>query len=173
MQAGHTILVDPEDLDLLSQRSWHPIHHSRSGQVLASCGPRPRKANVYLHRLIWERMGNSGPVRHDNANGLDCRRANLVPGSSPGLRAGIASAKPAPSRLGLWRHAVGAERPARVYDICATEHDQAGGCPRRDIVGVARRAPEGWQARLAESARWSPVFPRFYDAMAWLREMLP
>lgn len=35
---------------------------------------------LLLHQLIWQLLGNEGPVDHENGDGLDCRNRNLRPG---------------------------------------------------------------------------------------------
>lgn len=71
---GHAILVDPEDVEMLSNYEWSASKQGR--KVYAFC--RVGDKIVYMHRmLLGLDIGNELMVDHINGCTLDNRRSNL------------------------------------------------------------------------------------------------
>ncbi len=79
LPCGKTALIDDADWPLVAPYRWHS-HRGKNGVVYVRSllkQPNGRRKVLYLHRLIT----NAPPkteVDHDNHDGLDNRRANLV-----------------------------------------------------------------------------------------------
>ena len=75
---GHSTLVDPEDMNWLSQWSWHANPGTVSNIFYArrTCRTDHQPKMVYMHRLICGVTGDL-TIDHINYNTLDNRRANL------------------------------------------------------------------------------------------------
>lgn len=77
IRSGHKILIDSEDLDLMSQHKWrvstgYAKAHDRSTQASADV------KGIFLHRLIMGCVAGDGKyVDHINGNKLDNRKINL------------------------------------------------------------------------------------------------
>lgn len=65
------VRVDAEDFHFLQERTWHIV---KPGYVATT---NYDKSKTLLHRLITNAPADK-IVNHENGNGLDCRRANLV-----------------------------------------------------------------------------------------------
>lgn len=74
---GHQILIDPADLELVSQYSWTVTKDGYAKKYLEKSvdGKRMRRV-VYMHRLILGAKENE-IVDHINQDKLDNRRTNL------------------------------------------------------------------------------------------------
>jgi hypothetical protein len=72
---GHEILVDDEDLPLVSQCRWSVFRPSPRNRSLYARTYTPGRM-VYMHRLIAGCAKEERPD-HKNGNGLDNRRGNL------------------------------------------------------------------------------------------------
>lgn len=66
-----TILIDTDDLEMVSKYQWH-IEHSRKNLSYAQANIE--KSTIRIHRLI---MNTTLQVDHINHNGLDNRKSNL------------------------------------------------------------------------------------------------
>ena len=66
---GRTVLVDPQDYDVLSQHRWHVGKHA---YAFRSFRGRP----LYMHRFLLDAKKGQY-TDHINGNGLDNRRSNL------------------------------------------------------------------------------------------------
>jgi hypothetical protein len=70
-----TVLVDPQDFDIISQYTWGIIYRRGIFQAM-------RRVNrwdvIFMHRFILGlKFGDGKIVEHINGNGLDNRRSNL------------------------------------------------------------------------------------------------
>lgn len=95
---GGTLLFDPEDLELVSSRSWsaQPSHNTMYAQ--AKIGGKV----VRLHRLLMDFP--AAQVDHVNGNGLDNRRSNLRPASHGQNRS---NSRPANGTKGVYQRPSG------------------------------------------------------------------
>lgn len=172
---GHTAYVDDEDFEAVRHQNWRALMLSGRTYFVYSL-PRPGKQNVYLTRLIADRMGlPPGRLRYADGNALNATRANISWYGN--LRqSGITRNQPRHTPPGFHRHKAGSARPASTYQLCAgpmTTYQTLDGkrwdsvCTGRDPVGTARRTAGGqWKAQLA-GGPWSPPFRRFCDAASW------
>ncbi len=75
---GYCAIIDAEDVALISSWNWH-LFRRPSGQLCAHRGFRldGRRMSMAMHRQI---LGDDAHLfEHANGNGLDNRRANLLP----------------------------------------------------------------------------------------------
>lgn len=73
----HTVLVDDEDFDLVSQYEWS-IAKDKGGKTYAittSKTPDGKRSTISMHRLILNKVG--GIIRHKDLDGLNNTRGNL------------------------------------------------------------------------------------------------
>lgn len=75
------VMVDDQDAHLLDRNKWHVancgVSHNMEKFYLRHTGPRPRMANIYLHREIMGPLAPGQVVDHLDGNGLNCLRNNL------------------------------------------------------------------------------------------------
>lgn len=78
---GMVAVVDPENWDVVKERTWRPISNQR-GDVYAAAGSGGKL--IYLHKYIWERVNGKtdNEVDHINLDRLDNRLSNLREASS-------------------------------------------------------------------------------------------
>lgn len=69
----HTVIVDDEDLPLVSKYKWSPITNER-GKIYVHSGVRP---TISIHRLIMGVSSRDVLVDHINHDALDNRKKNL------------------------------------------------------------------------------------------------
>ena len=73
---GFTALIDDEDFEAVSAYKWYVIVRKNRNTAYAVRGAEKQ---IFLHRFIWELMGNA-PARfvdHKDRNGLNDVRSNL------------------------------------------------------------------------------------------------
>lgn len=75
---GLFALTDQKYLAPVLLHSWYAKLNLRT--TYAATNKPLGGGKLFLHQLIWELMGNTGPADHKNSNGLDCRECNLRPG---------------------------------------------------------------------------------------------
>lgn len=75
LSKGQVSLVDNEDVDFLSQWSWH-ASKSWGGRLYARRPYSGKGVPVYMHRVILNAKPDQS-VDHANGNSLDNRRINL------------------------------------------------------------------------------------------------
>lgn len=81
LSQGKFALIDEKYLVEAQCYGWrekpnHRTTYARTNRRL----PTGERKNLFLHQLIWQLMGRTGPVDHKNNDGLDCREQNLRPG---------------------------------------------------------------------------------------------
>jgi hypothetical protein len=140
LAGGHVCLVDPEDLPLVSQFSWHALKSHGKDKWYAK---RNTPSKVLMHVLL---MGGKG-VDHRNGNGLDNRRDNLrfasrsqnaqnaaKPRTSSHRFKGVV---PPRGRLGAWGIRITVDGKQRTFGGFATEEEAARAYDRkaREVFG--------------------------------------
>ena len=75
---GYWALVDLEDYLRVAEHSWCilDLRKSRNGLIYAQS--RIRWNIVYLHRFVMNATADDPTIDHDNHDGLDCRKCNLI-----------------------------------------------------------------------------------------------
>ena len=76
---GQNAIVDAEDFDFLSQWNWC-LHKTSSMQVPYAARKSESGNIIHMHKIL---VPNSPEVDHRNGNGLDNRRKNLRPCTTP------------------------------------------------------------------------------------------
>lgn len=76
---GMVTIIDDDDYDLVSQRTWFPIPN-RNITYAATFTPLLDSRLLFLHSFVLGKRGNVG-TDHINGNGLDNRKENLRPAS--------------------------------------------------------------------------------------------
>ncbi len=77
MIKGYEVLIDDEDVHLLSQFNWHLQDKNRGGFYLRTKIPAKTGKWIYLHRFIMRPIDSGLCVDHINGNVLDNRKTNL------------------------------------------------------------------------------------------------
>ena len=73
----HTVLIDTEDWEKVSQHKWHVYRSDRSDDTMyAATSQLSSPRMLLLHRLVLN-AGRGTIVDHKNHNGLDNRKSNL------------------------------------------------------------------------------------------------
>lgn len=79
LSQGMFALVDAKYIDAVMRCAW--CGSCDGNRTYAYTGwVDGKKKKLALHQLIWQLLGKSGPVDHENNDGLDCRVSNLRPG---------------------------------------------------------------------------------------------
>tara|TARA_Y100000310_G_scaffold182236_1_gene182294 strand:- start:4117 stop:4623 length:507 start_codon:yes stop_codon:yes gene_type:complete len=73
---GKTFLIDKEDVDIVSQRSWG-AYQTTKGSPNYYVMTRIKKKTVYLHRFLMASCIGFMHIDHKNGNTLDNRKKNL------------------------------------------------------------------------------------------------
>jgi hypothetical protein len=83
-KSGHIILVDDEDFAEVSRLSWYARRCNTDDALYAARTKRNngRTITIYMHRLLTQCPVDC-QVDHQNHNGLDNRRENLLVCSKP------------------------------------------------------------------------------------------
>ena len=78
LKGGHTVLIDQEDLELVSQYNWNPFHRPRQNTYVArGYKKHGRQKFVYMHRVIMGVTDPSIDVDHRDHQGLNNQKHNL------------------------------------------------------------------------------------------------
>lgn len=75
---GATILVDPEDLPILSRHRWYPVPVAAGSTGLPVYAARIGVAQIYLAHLVLGTFRKDGLVTFVDKDPRNCRRSNLV-----------------------------------------------------------------------------------------------
>lgn len=75
-RAGHKILVDDEDYEMLSQFKWHVSKtNTHTLYAMRHAVINGKRTKVYLHREILKNP--SSLIDHKDRNGLNCQKNNM------------------------------------------------------------------------------------------------
>lgn len=158
------LLVDAQDAPAVRARTWHLLPGITADEPLrpVSCLAKPEKRNLYLGRLVADRMGAApGQVRYRDGNPMNCTRENIrvVPRTPAHQRQRPQPRQPA----WLSRQKVGPDRPADEYLIVVRATGSSIGHTSHLMAG-------GWGAvsHVREHRGERAVFARHADAAGWL-----
>jgi hypothetical protein len=75
---GFWALVDVEDYPRVAEHSWCILDQRKSRNGLVYAQSRIQWETVYLHRFVMRATAEDQTIDHDNHDGLDCRKCNLI-----------------------------------------------------------------------------------------------
>jgi len=82
---AQTVLIDTEDMELVSQYLWYSIVYRGHQVVMSRYMDKEATRKVQLPRLLLQLDGQSSrSVKHHNGDRLDCRKQNLYIVNSKG-----------------------------------------------------------------------------------------
>lgn len=82
---GKVALVDDADWPAVKGHRWHAVRVGNHTYAARKLGPRGAQKTIYLHRVV----SKGALIHHENASGLDDRKANLSATSQSGNQRGV------------------------------------------------------------------------------------
>ena len=78
-KGGNTILIDEEDLEKLPKvYGWTLNDFNRAKRAYPVSTSKVKGKHIYLHVVLFGRLGSHRIMRHKNGNPLDFRKSNVV-----------------------------------------------------------------------------------------------